>query len=89
MLTADRGEIIPVPGIALLGYVIADAVDVAVELAAAGYDAIPHLAAARLGSPGAVDDIVARLADSPVATLSVPRNGVDARGRSGAGGRRP
>lgn len=88
MLTADRVEIIPVPGIAeqvrrhlpagagvsitaLPGHAIADTVEVTLQLAESGYDAIPHLAAARVGSERDLDDIVARLSDSPVAALFV------------------
>lgn len=88
MLTADRIEIIPVPGIvdkvrrhlprgsgvsvtALPGHALAETIDVALELAASGYDAIPHLAAARLRSAGELDAVVRRLSDSPVATLFV------------------
>lgn len=88
MLTADRIEIIPVPGIveqvrrhlpagssvsvtALPGHDLGDTVDVTLELAAAGYDAIPHLAAARIARAGELDEIVRRLSDSRVAALFV------------------
>lgn len=88
MLTTDRIEIVPVPGIveqvrhrvpagsgvsvtALPAHAMADTVDVALELAAAGYDAVPHLAAARIGSRGELGAIVSRLSDSPVAALFV------------------
>lgn len=88
MLTADRIEIIPIPGIvdqvrrhlprgsgvsvtALPGHDLADTVDVTLELAASGYDAIPHLAAARIARAGELDAIVRRLSDAPVAALFV------------------
>lgn len=86
MLTADRVEIVPVPGIveqvqrhlhpgssvsvtALPSSSIRETVDVALQLAEAGYEAVPHLAAARIPGTRDLDSILSRLADSSVAEL--------------------
>lgn len=88
MLTTDRIEIVPVPGIveqvrrhlpagsavsvtALPSHSIRETIDVALQLAAAGYDAVPHLAAARMHSARDLESVLSRLSDSSVAQVFV------------------